>query len=264
MDIYKHKDYTYNTTKLLFDKPCIIDGLGEIYPVKIIQHDEFTKYANLLMFSRKYLELKDNISLLSGVILTNAYSKCKDVNDFMELSLNILTSLDDMCKLIEMVTHKKIIYIKENDIKYIFKDVEGEHVLINDDNFDIFREVILKMNLLKEPKVFEDKLTQKWYQKALLGKQKNAPKITFDDIILTVSQDMKIAIKDMEDLNIFQLYSHYYRTTHVWAYETVSKFRCVGSVKSDIQYADGIIENMYKEESLDDVTISADSLGKML
>ena len=132
------------------------------------------------------------------------------------------------------------------------------------DAFDILRKIVLKMCLIKEPKIFKDKITQKWYEKALIAKRSKSPDIQFEDILITVSQDMKMSYEEIKNLNIFQLYSYYYRINHVENYKAITIFRTCSSKLPNINYSDGILQILYKEETLDDLTISADSLGKML
>ena len=190
-----------------------------------------------------------------------AGSKCKDANNLIELNEKIFIVLEEIAQLFSLLTKKNIIYIADKD-GYIFKDNE-ETVNINNCNFDILRKIVLKMCLIKEPKIFKDKITQKWYEKALIAKRSKSPDIQFEDILITVSQDMKMSYEEIKNLNIFQLYSYYYRINHVENYKAITIFRTCSSKLPNINYSDGILQTLYKEETLDDLTISADSLGKL-
>lgn len=258
MIIYKD----YDTTNLLFNEPCDIDDLGVIYPISVGDYKKLQNYIQYLIFSEKHLNLTKEAKLLNGIIVMIAGSKCKDANNLIELNEKIFIVLEEMAQLFSLLTKKNIIYIADKD-GYIFKDNE-ETVNINNCNFDILRKIVLKMCLIKEPKIFKDKITQKWYEKALIAKRSKSPDIQFEDILITVSQDMKMSYEEIKNLNIFQLYSYYYRINHVENYKAITIFRTCSSKLPNINYSDGILQTLYKEETLDDLTISADSLGKML
>ena len=258
MIIYKD----YDTTNLLFNEPCDIDDLGVIYPISVGDYKKLQNYIQYLIFSEKHLNLTKEAKLLNGIIVMMAGSKCKDANNLIELNEKIFIVLEEIAQLFSLLTKKNIIYIADKD-GYIFKDNE-ETVNINNCNFDILRKIVLKMCLIKEPKIFKDKITQKWYEKALIAKRSTSPDIQFEDILITVSQDMKMSYEEIKNLNIFQLYSYYYRINHVENYKAITIFRTCSSKLPNINYSDGILQTLYKEETLDDLTISADSLGNML
>lgn len=258
MIIYKD----YDTTNLLFNEPCEVEDLGAIYPISVGDYKKLQKYIQYLIFSEKHLNLTKEAKLLNGIIVMIAGSKCKDANNLIELNEKIFIVLEEIAQLFSLLTKKNIIYIADKD-GYIFKDNE-ETVNINNCNFDILRKIVLKMCLIKEPKIFKDKITQKWYEKALIAKRSKSPDIQFEDILITVSQDMKMSYEEIKNLNIFQLYSYYYRINHVENYKAITIFRTCSSKLPNINYSDGILQTLYKEETLDDLTISADSLGKML
>ena len=258
MIIYKD----YDETNLLLNEPCNIDGLGQIYPILVEDYKRFQKYIQYLMFSEKHLKLSEDVSLLNGIIIMMASSKCKDIDDMVELNKKILVVLKEITELFSLLTRKDITYIVNKD-GYVFKDNEGA-VNINNSNFDILRRVVLRMCLIKEPKLFKDKITQKWYEKALIAKRAKSPEISFGDILVTVSQNMKMSFEKIKKLNIFQLYSYYYRINHVENYKAITIFRTCSDKLPNINYSEGIMNSLFKEESLDDVTISSDSLGQML
>lgn len=259
MIIYKD----YDTTDLLFNKPCEVYGLGKIYPILVKDYKKFQKYVRYLMLSEKHLNLSEDVKLLDGIIIMMSGAMCKNPSDSKELNSKALITLNELSELLSIITKKKVSFT-ENRLGYSFKDSTGE-VNINSDNFDTLRQIVLKMCLIKEPKVFKDKLTQKWYEKALIAKRKKSPEITMEDIIITISQDMKMSFNEIAELNIFQLYSYYYRINHVENYKAITIFRTCSTGKlPNVNYSDGVLNQLLKEETLDDYTISADSIGKML
>ena len=71
------------------------------------------------------------------------------------------TVLLEVCRLFSMLTHKDITWRVSFENGYEFID-EEETLIINKDNFNRIRTTVLKMTLLKEPKIFEREIDRKW------------------------------------------------------------------------------------------------------
>lgn len=251
-----YNDYT--TNELLANEPCIIDDKCIIYPINIKEYSELiNKYSIYLQLSRERLKLRKEDNLLSITILLLIKSMVESENG--DIKTNINKIIGDLEGLFSMVTKKEV---KCKRVGNIFR-FEGEGVAINDNNYESVRKVIMKMNLIKEPKVFDDPLTQKWYYKALLAKQKNQPKLELEDIIITVIQDMKYSFEYVYGLNIVALYSLYSKIIQRDNYDKVMMFKTVSDKLPNVNFVDNVIERLYKEDD-SDMYIDSDTLGKML
>lgn len=251
-----YNDYT--TNELLANEPCIIDDKCIIYPINIKEYSELiNKYSIYLQLSRERLKLSKEENLLSITILLLIQSMVESENG--DIKTNINKIIGGFEGLFSMVTKKEV---KCKRVENIFK-FEGEGITINDNNYESVRKVIMKMNLIKEPKVFDDPLTQKWYNKALLAKQKNQPKLELEDIIITVIQDMKYSFEYVYGLNIVALYSLYSKIIQRDNYDKVMMFKTVSDKLPNVNFVDNVIERLYKEDD-SDMYIDSDTLGKML
>lgn len=251
--------YSYTTFDLLQDKPCFVEKCGYIYPIKVEDYIEFTKLSKYLGLSKINLELPDDIPLLQAIISICSYGKN---GGFEENGAKKI--LKDICDLFTLVARCEVEAKIYND-DVCFESANGEFV-VNSKNYDLVRVVIMKQNLINEPLHFKDKLAEKWYYKARMAERKSrGNKIAdIDDIILTVSEAMKFTLNYIMGLNIFQLNSYYSRIIQSIHYETISKYRCVGDVKSNLEYTDPIIPCLFKQESMDDVLMSKEGLTGML
>ena len=251
MDLYKG----YTTKDLLLDKPCNLAGICTIYPIKVVEQDEFYKYAKYLILGREHLHLPNEITLLDGIILiyTKAYEEVlKDKEKAFE------RTKEELSKLFTMICHIDI-SCDIDEMGLYFHDKDDE-IQISGENFDTIRLVVMRMNLLREPKYFEDEYTQKWYNKALIAREKARGKQPeMDDILLTISVEMKISFEEMLNLNIFQLYAYFYRIVHVKNYEASIIFKAVGS-KVNVDFSDCIIEDLYKIDD-SDLYVDADKFA---
>ena len=170
MNIYKFKNYIYSTNDLFFDKPCEVRGVV-IYPIKAKEYENFLQYASYLMFSKKHLKIeKADVDLLNALIILMA-----DAKGGIEEEIN--TVLIEMCNLFSILTHKEIKVIStENGFEFID---EEKTLVINKNNFDTIRKVVLKMALLTEPKIYEREIDRKWDEKVRIAHQKGNPQLEF-------------------------------------------------------------------------------------
>lgn len=256
MVLYKFKDYEYTTNDLFFNRPCEVMGVV-LYPVKAKDYEQFLNYAKYVIFSAKHLgidKIKD-VDLLNSLIILSSSPK----GELDEGCL--LTTLIDLCNLFSLVTKKEIeYYFNENG--YFFKDKEGS-IVIDKKNFNRIRTTILRMGLLKEPKIFEREIDRKWDEKVRKAHSKNTPTLEFGEIVLVVSQDMKYSIEQTLELNIFQLNSYYMRIIHIYEAETTRLFATVSSDCKPTPFAKNIFDELYKDHS-DEHVIRGNNFTKLI
>lgn len=240
------RDYT--TLELLANNPCVIDDKCTVYPITIREYNEFIKYAVYLQLSKERLRLNEEAKLLSATILLLIQSM--NENGQGDISSNIDKVTGDFETLFSMVTKKRVRCIHKGGI---FR-FEGEDVIINDDNYEIIRKVIMTMNLMKEPKVFDDPLYEKMYYKSMKANRKTGASI--EDVVLTVIQDMKYSFEYIYGLNVIQLYGLYSRCVHVKNSDAITIYRTCSDKLPKVDYTDGIIDNLFKEQ--DDSDLFAD------
>lgn len=268
--------YEYTDVDLELNLPCEVMLLNSkktpyeelpklnLYPIKVTDYNTFIKYSTYLIYNREHLQLDSNVSLLTGLIYSNAHSKCKKVTKVEDIIEKIPYALEDVCELLKMVTHIEFeARVMNNGSNFIFIGKRNDElVIIDSDNFETIRNVILQMNLLQEELIFKTKELEKYYRKAIKAEQKKNPPTEFSDIILTVVESMKCTFDYIVELNIFQLYALYRRISHVKHSDAITLFRTVTDNKKlpNISFNDGIIKEMYRKKSIKDVLMSEDEL----
>lgn len=256
-----YKDYRIE--HILLDLPCNVDGIN-IYPIKIIEWDNFQKYVPLLIYSKKHYEhyynIKNTNSLLEIIILQIISSKLTPMEekykaDNYELYL-FKYGIDSICKLLEMITHDsfKMDYDKlTKNNEYSFYNNKGQ--VINDNNFDIIRQIVLKQNLLFEPIIYESKFKEKWAESVKRGRAKKSKDITLTDIISIVREGLGISYKEICEMNIFQLYVDFNRLKNTKSFEYIAIISTTYGVNHsklpNINYDDPIIEDLMRNPELD-------------
>jgi len=296
--------------KNIFSKPEYIDGIGNIYPIKLKYYDDFIECSHLLYISKNHFE-PNNIPLLELLF----YS----VEQFNLSKEDLIKKLE---KLFSLVINKPIIYQEyenyfwfqiidlvkkkfgdlivlslshrdENgnyywlcqcdcgsppknilgddlingitnscgcskDINQNKDDIFDEKSIISNHNYDNIRNIIMKQNLLFEQKVYKTELMNKWAEKAMKAKQKNAPNISLEDIITTVSVGCGKLFSDLEEYSIYQLYSDFFRLRKIMEHDSSVHFLCAGATNLKLQdFAESL--NLY-HNPYDDLFVSADKL----
>jgi hypothetical protein len=229
------------TLKYILGKSEYIEGVGEIHPIKLKDYDEFQDCSEPLYYSKNHFQIEQEYFLLDAVLMG-----IKDSN--------ILPKLE---KLFSLTLKKAVFFIQEaNNYAFVIDD---KH-FISIHNYDKVREVILKQNLLFEPKVYKDPLVQQWAMKVLEAKSKNSVKMEFEDMISTVATFSGKHYWDLAEYTIYQIKSEFYRISKMKGYDTSVAFRCVGADIPLDPFAENI--DMFKNP-YDDVFKSKDKLNKL-
>lgn len=177
----------------IFSKPHYIKGIGEIYPVQLKDWEEFNICLNFLMLSEKHFETNENVPLFDMLIFG-----LKDI-PIIDILLNAF----------------KIVLRNENidytTMEYFHGFIIDENYTITHQNYNELREVILRQNLVFEPKVYKDKLMQEWANKVLEARNKNALNVTLEDMISTVAMVSGKHYWDLEKYTIYQIQQEFQR-----------------------------------------------------
>lgn len=252
----------YGVEHVLFDLPCNLNNI-KLYPIKVIDWEYFQKYIPYLTYSKEHYEhigIKDIESLLKIIIIQDVSSKLKLIKESNKdiegiEKLLIKQTLDDICGMFNMITHKDYNVDYElliNNI-YSFKNKEGQ--IIDDENFNKIRQVVLKQNLLFEPIIYESKFKQQWAESVKRGRAKKSKNISLADIISIVREGLGITYKEISELNIFQLNVDYQRLQNTKSYDTLTILRTTYGIDhsklQNVDYSDPIIEKLMRNPELD-------------
>ena len=99
----------------------------------------------------------------------------------------------------EMVLHEKVLL---QDDRFIIG--EG-HYSINRDNFEEFREVVMKSNLVYKPLIGKNLRSNNVIQKAFETKSSHSPDISLDSMIATVSMKRNLSDEQILDYTWYRL-----------------------------------------------------------
>ncbi|MGG3920363.1 hypothetical protein ABEV41_00185 [Geobacillus thermodenitrificans] len=188
----------------ILGKSQLVEGVGYIYPIRLKDWDEFVANANVLLITKKHFHTDEDIPLLDLLV-------------FGLQSEEVIGNLEIVFKLALRVEQVSFVY---DDERYGF--IANEDSIIHSQNYEEVRRIIMEQNLLFEPKVYKDPLMQKWAEKVLEARRKNAPNITLEDKISTVAALTGKHYWDLENYTIYQLEMEFARLCAIKSYESQS------------------------------------------
>jgi hypothetical protein len=231
-----------SSLKYIFAKSEFIDGIGDIYPIKLKDYDTFQDCVEPLYYSKKHFNGNGDFYLLDAIIR------------FIPPEQNMVTKLE---RLFSLTLKKDVLFIFD-ETSYTFV-IDNEH-FISVHNYEKLREIIMKQNLIFEPKVYKDPLVQQWAMKALEAKSKNSVKMEIEDMVSTVATFSGKHYSDLAEYTIYQLKSEFNRISKIKGYDTNVAYRCVGAEVPIDYFAESI--DMFKNP-YDDAFKSKDKLNKL-
>jgi hypothetical protein len=215
-----------------------LDGIGGIFPIKIKEYDEFDKCSSVLYYAKQHFQIEEDYPLLTLLI-----------------SLRDEKLIKDLEKLFSLVTQREVFFISTENI-YGFV-IDEEH-MINADNYDEVRKVIMKQNLMFEQKVYKNKLTQQWAEEVLKARKKNSVEVGIEDMLTTIHVVSGVSYHSLMDYTIYQLQASFNRISKIKGYDTNIAFKCAGADQVNLDYFAEKID-MFKNP-YDDIFKSKDKL----
>lgn len=230
-----------------FGLPTLVHGV-EVHPIKIIEWKEFEVLASkFLLYGEKFLKYKIKapkevkvfdfiISIISNEVLKSKDGCCQMILDFE--------------RLFELVLHKDVTLFFNNKTKEWVLLFDGGEV--NRRNYDDFRKAIMEMNLVHEPLIAPNELSQKLLDDAIKDMNKGGDKADLEAMIVYVCTYMGIEQKVFEQMTYYQLRSHYEMAQRIQISDAIHLYRAQGAKVDTI--------NMAKQLSIHENPFSFDKL----
>jgi len=258
--------------KHIFAQPEYIKGIGNIYPIILRDYDKFQECSSILQISKKHFT-ESELPLLSLIFLSMNELEFKEkelIKSFEKLFSLVLrktVKLNANDDIFQFEIMSKRVNKKNNN--YDLKDSDDKDNIIKSSkvankidfsNYDTLREIIMKQNLIFEPKIYKDPLVQEWANKVLESRAKNSAKISIEDFITTVKNYDGLTYKQIMEQSIYQTYADFYRIGKIMQFEQSSLFATVSSEPIGIQH---FAENVDIWKSpYDDLFVDSSKLDK--
>lgn len=258
MSIFKD----YSIEDVLFDFPCVIDNSLKLYPVKVVDYKRFSIVSRYLAVGKNHLGIENDGDILK-CIMSIAMHELSN-GDESKVDISFYKVVNELEELFSILTREEV-YFKQNVSEKIIFTSKDSKVVISEYNYPILREVAMKQNLIHEPKVYKNKIVAEWADRVKRARQKNQSNTELYDIINMVRVGLNVSYKDIQEMNIFQLYSDFMRLAHIESYKTSILFKTVSDKVPNVDYQKSVINELLKNPD-DDLfkDYSKGKLGDML
>lgn len=252
----------YSTDELILGFPCKVINVGNLYPIKVKDWLEFSKYGGYLRLSYKHLKLEKKEDLLSFIFQMLLTDKCKDCKTKEEQLNKIDECIKEFERMFSLVFRLDMKFVSDdiNDIKFRGYTDDGQVIAeVNKKTYEMFRIVAMKLNCMQEELLVEDDMILQHIQMQEAS-DKKGKNITLGDIILKVSWRMNVSIETIKEWPIFLLYGYFQEIMHFETCKTLDMYRCAGAKVDNISISDSVIPNLYRRKSLQDYLRDANSI----
>lgn len=120
--------------------------------------------------------------------------------------------------------------------------------LIGEDNFDIYRDLVMKMNCVTEEEYNPNPEIQKHIERSKRVKSMDQEKLTFEAMCTSIVAQSGVNYKDILEWTIYEFYATFYRTGQMKMYDTSTLFATVSSEKINIENWSKHIDMFEKEK----------------
>lgn len=249
----------YSTDELIMNLPYEHIEIGKIYPIILKDFKEFSKGLPFLKITKEKMQLEENeLSNMSLAIFSIAKMYVDEFGIGFEIAYKM--AIDNFTDLIRLITKKDFeLGSVGEEMAFIYEENERTFE-ISESNFDTFREIVLKQNVVVEEKKYKDKVVDKWLKQASKAHSKDGG-IEFAEMLSVVKNHTGMTYKDLMEQNIFQLYLDFKTVVLNKSYDTSILFKTVSDKIESVDYTKLNIDEMFEVKEY--VTSASAILGKM-
>ncbi|TPF17933.1 hypothetical protein [Priestia megaterium] len=190
-----------SSLKNIRGEPTFVEGIGNIYPIKIRDWEKFDSSKELISVKKEHFQIEDEKFTNFDVILLSASQNHGVLDKFKEV-----LKLTLKCELIELQEHNGRCYF------LIGNEETGR---IDSDNYDVFRSTVMEQNLLIEPKVYKNPTVAAWAEKVMKKRAEGGISVTLEDKITTVATMDGRDFQDYDDYTYYQLEAKFERISKI-------------------------------------------------
>lgn len=232
-----------------YGKPIELDNIGIIYPCTMSEYMEDQNLFNVLhiqvnhylqSISSKEKERKQKVSNTFknwDIICCNPmyfYQLLILISKIMKVELNLIKTnfdmvYDEFAKGKEVFTDEDIVELGTN----IFICIEDKYY-ISRDNYDYFRNQVIRMNTLRFPRVAKSKAFQEQIDKEYKAKNRNT-KEDYGDMMSAIGVELGRLPEELENMTLYQAHLYFGRINKKYKYDADVQFVCAGATDITIE-----------------------------
>lgn len=227
--------------------PDEVDGLTGIYPVSILEWEEFRELAQrFLLYSYDFLKyrmkIKTEMKMFDFIIAMILQSETEDER---------VKHMEDFQKLIGITTRCEAkLFFNPQSGEWVFKI--GEHGELTKHNFDDYKAVVLRQNLLFEPLTAPNEIAQKVIDDAIARMSKKGSPVSLEAMIAVVSVTRCLTPDQFKHYSYYQLRADYEVAQRIETNRIIHLYRCQGGNGEPVELVSDLTihQNPYGFEAL--------------
>lgn len=240
--------------KDIYGEPEFINGLGYVYPVNNLEFETFSMYSFLLKFSKKHTDKEKNeeMSDFEAVVFGRIkkfgeMDKLKEIFSKMSEMEELKFKIDCFKELLKITLRvDKVEYIAEKEIFYIDSKTGGK--VLGAFNYDIFRQIVMRQNIILEEKIYKDKIVEKFMRLRRKKDERNAPNISLESMVNSISVATGKGYDELKKYSYYQIIMDFQRISKEKQQEFKVSKQQEGKI-SLIEFAEDIDLYTHRDES---------------
>ena len=244
-----------------FMKPQPLDGVGDIYPIKIAEYSIFKEYASkYLLAGRKWLAnickypkdeyildffVKNALMMEVIEVSGNEFEEGSNITEVLKSDELLKYKISEMEEMFSMTLKKAVKFellsvIDDAVIDYRFQIGEGDKY-ITKFNFENYREVVMEQNLLFEPLTSPSERGNEAIQNAIKVLSKNGVTQDLISVCSTVSTYKGVSDEELQEYTYYRLMCDFETINRINNNIIYAMFMAQGSKDAEITYLGEVI-----------------------
>lgn len=221
----------------------------KVYPVRLLDWEEFSPLANkFLLYGYDFLWYRTQaeedtklfdliVAIVSSEVLSTEDVNCKSVKDIERLF---------------SISLRKFVKYRLNEKNNQWELLTEDGNVINRDNYDSIRDVIMRQNLIHEPLIVEDEYSQEIIDNGIKALSKGGGDFSFESMVSYVCCLKGIDAKELDDYSYYRLRCDIEMLQRVETNRAIHIYRSQGAKASTINEFKGFEckKNPYSWEAL--------------
>ena len=227
-----------------------LQGVGHLYPVSVLHWHEFSEVARkYLLYSYDFLkyrcQLDESVKLLDYLMALVIFQEPKDLAEERMLEFSQMLSLS-----FQEPVHP---YFHPQTKQWVFAiGGEASDRYLTRDNFDDYRRIVMRQNLLFEPLVAPNEFSQRTIDDAIERMSRRSPESDLEAMLALVSVIKGISPDQFKNYSYYQLRIDFEMAQRLEYNRFIHLYRSQGAKVEGLNLAGKLesLENPYSFERL--------------
>lgn len=212
--------------------PTFMPNVGDCYPIPLLNYPLFQKYSWILKYDKRHTYLKSEETTELEAILFNEFI-CDEIPENIKGNDLVKYKIEHLIYVISIVTKKNVYFDYRDIVFYIGDDRDKPDGVVNRFNYDEFKELICKQNLIATERFYKNK---KLAERVKTLKKSKSEKggLGWDDVISTTSILAHVSYEEISKFTYYQMMHTFGRANKIMEYKLTIQRRLAGDDKCEV------------------------------